>query len=127
MKTLRFMMHNYSLKTICIAISVWVVLVPTVVIVIELIKGWNSFAATFDAIKEIAPTVAVIGCFCAYEFSRGKMKGIDAGKFTERTTWTKWYKKHQEQIKEHNIEIKEPTTSELPCPKCGANHDLLKV
>ncbi len=127
MKTLRFMMRHYSVKTICIAVFVWVVTLPTVLIVLELIKGWDSFTAAFDSIEVVAPIFALFGCFWAYEYANGKMKGIEDGMFTERTKWTAWYKKHQEQIKEHNIDLQEPTTSELRCPKCGANHDLLKV
>ena len=71
--------------------------------------------------------VSIIVCFGAYENAKGEMHGINHGIFNERKTWTEWYRRHQEDIKEHNIGIQEPTTSKLVCPKCGGNHDLLKV
>ncbi len=127
MKTLRFMISNFSVRRICFVVFLWIVVVTTIVVVLELIKGWSSFAATFDSIKEVGLYVAIFGSFCAYEHANGKMKGIDDGRFAERKTWTAWYKKHQEQIREHNIDFEEPTASKLACPKCGGNHDLLKV
>lgn len=126
-KTLQFMIKHFSLKHFVITVIVWIVTVSILVVVWELIMGWENTDAALQTFKEFMPIVVVLGLIGAYENAKGRRRGIIEGKFSERKTWSNWYKRNQEEIKEHCTEFQEPTESDLECPKCGGYHKLLKV
>ena len=119
-KTLQFMIRNASVKNVTTYI---IGAVLGVVISNTIFGGWPGIAEFSREFVVVFPFSIGIILMFSYTYSKGKMDGIVDGTATERKTWKAWYKRHQEEIKEHDIKFDKPTPSMLQCPRCGGHHD----
>lgn len=125
--TVQFMIRQFSITRFVLTVFAWVIGSLFAAFVVELFSNWTNMETTLHTYRDVLLITGVLLCIGAYENAKGKIQGINEGTFNERETWTNWYKRHQEKIKEHKMEFKEPTESELACPKCGGTHDLLSI
>ena len=119
-KTLLFMIRNASVKNVILYMVGAAIGVVVSVVMSDSWQGMAEFSRDFVIVFPIS--IGIILAF-SYVYSKGKMDGILDGTATERKTWKAWYKRHQEEIKEHGIKVEEPTPSMLQCPRREGHHD----